>query len=123
GRSDGYTGFDPGEHGLLSGRDNPDNPGLLSGHGYRQGDTGEPPTTYLPPQPDVDQPTRYAPPQAHPLDSAPGADSATGADSGTGVDSGPHTSTWRPDFDDGDRDRPDGDRPDGDRPDGGRHSR
>jgi len=132
GRSDGYTGFDPGEHGLLSGRDNPDNPGLLSGHGYRQGDTAEPPTTYLPPQqPSVDQPTRYAPPPAHPLDSGPAVSSAPGADSGTGVDSGPHTSTWRPDFDDGDDgdhdrpdgDRPDGGRPDGGRPDGGRHSR
>lgn len=137
GRSDGYTGFDPGEHGLLSGRDNPDNPGLLSGHGYRQGDTAEPLTTYLPPQqPSVDQPTRYAPPPAHPLDSGPAVGSAPGADSGTGVDSGPHTSTWRPDFDDGDDgdhdrpdgdrpdgDRPDGDRPDGGRPDGGRHSR
>ena len=44
----GYTGYHPGEHGLLSGRDNPDNPGLLSGTGYRALPPVEPPTTYLP---------------------------------------------------------------------------
>ena len=94
----GYTGFHPGEHGLLSGRENPDNPGLLAGHGYRQGDAvGDPPATYVPPVPGStndrgatgDSPTTVIPPDGRP---------APPAEAGDGVD--PRTSSGRPDFDD-----------------------
>jgi len=97
-RAPGYTGFHPGEHGLLSGRENPDNPGLLAGHGYRQGDAvGDPPATYVPPVPGStndrgatgDSPTTVIPPDGRP---------APPAEAGDGVD--PRTSSGRPDFDD-----------------------
>jgi hypothetical protein len=107
-RTGGYTGFDPGEHGLLSGRDNPDNPGLLSGHGYREGEGGDLPTTYLPPgsgaDPGADQPTRYVPPSPTPPGAPPAAPTGDG---------GPQTSSWRPEFDGDDE---------GDGPPRGRHS-
>jgi hypothetical protein len=74
----GYLGYHPGQHGLLSGRDNPDNPGLLSGQQYRPDSTGDLPTTYLPP-------------------GVPGAASPGPADSAGSAD-GPPTGVWSPDF-------------------------
>ena len=81
---EGYLGYHPGEHGLLSGRDHPDNPGMMSGRGEHPGSTGEQPTTYLPPAPGAGQPTP----------------DATGPSTGpqpTGA-GGPPTGAWTPDF-------------------------
>jgi hypothetical protein len=81
---EGYLGYHPGEHGLLSGRDHPDNPGMMSGRGEHPGSTGEQPTTYLPPAPGADQ---TAPDAAGP--------SAGPPPNGSG---GPPTGAWTPDF-------------------------
>ncbi len=80
----GYAGYHPGEHGLLSGRDNPENPGLLSGGGYRPGSTADQPTTYLPPA----TPGTGGQP-------GPGSVAEGGAPTGYG---GAPTGSWTPDF-------------------------
>lgn len=92
----GYTGYHPGQHGLLSGRDNPDNPGLLSGQQYRTDATGDLPTTYLPPGAPGAGPGSGTGPGA----GAPGR--PTGPDSvgppHGGSAGGPPTGAWTPDF-------------------------
>lgn len=118
-----YTGYHPGEHGLLSGRDNPDNPGLLSGQQYRPDGAGDPPTTYL--RPDA--------PRSPDAGGSPAGGSPTGVwtpdfSRDAQADGGPGTTAWRPDFGDGasgdDRAAGDGGGEDsaGDDP-AGRHSR
>ena len=120
----GYSGYHPGEHGLLSGRDHPDSPGLLSGTGYRALPPVEPPTTALPAagsaRPDDSttflpgEPTTYLPGEA--TTSLPGENNPRSAGAGgrpnpspTGgaqpdpddaTAGGPPTGSWRPDFDD-----------------------
>lgn len=124
----GYTGYHPGEHGLLAGRDDPENPGMLSG-GYHQNpagpggrpvgnssDTGELPTTYSPPGPTPGTPLAQDPTAPWRSDFQDG-----GPTGGRPHDAGPPTGHWRPDFD---GDGPGEQRGDssGDQP-GGRHSR
>ena len=129
----GYSGYHPGEHGLLSGRDNPDSPGLLSGTGYRALPPGEQPTTFIP-----DEQTTFLPPDDQTVQLPGGDQTAAGGpptgswrpdfdDSATG---GPPTGSWRPDFDDdsGNTSGPAPDeQPPGEQPDdpasGGRHTR
>ncbi|MET3806700.1 hypothetical protein ABIB25_003720 [Nakamurella sp. UYEF19] len=82
GQTGGYTGYHPGEHGLLSGRDNPDNPGLLSGNTYRPDDTADQPTTYLPPSGTPGRPGSFG----------------TGDVPDARNEAGPPTGAWRPDF-------------------------
>jgi hypothetical protein len=110
----GYTGYHPGEHGLLSGRDNPENPGLLSGTGYRSLPPADQPTTALPGEGTMrpDERTTYLPGEATtqlPSGQQPGSSGPTrparaqpNDDAAAG---GPATGTWRPDFDD-DREEP-----------------
>lgn len=129
----GYTGYHPGEHGLLSGRDHPDSPGLLSGTGDRGLPPADQPTTYLPGDPTTalpSEPTAGRPDDrttALPGSRRPDVDDPMG---------GPPTGTWRPDFDedgnpwsgqgqsgpDAPPERPPGEEPDGPAT-GGRHSR
>jgi hypothetical protein len=78
-----YLGYHPGEHGLLSGRDHPDNPGMMSGRGDQPGSEAEPPTTSLPHAGDPASPS--GPPAA--------AGERPGATQG-----GPPTGAWTPDF-------------------------
>jgi hypothetical protein len=89
GAPDGYLGYHPGEHGLLSGRDHPDNPEMMSGRRDQPSPGAEgltasgSPAGSTAPQPAVD-----------PADPAPGSTPA-----GPDVD-GPGTSRWQPNFDD-----------------------
>lgn len=122
----GYTGYHPGEHGLLSGRDNPDSPGLLSGTGYRLLPPVASPTTVLPGQgtrPDErttrlpDDATTQLPGDATPqpptqprtgqipAGQPPRSPGVTADDDAT--TGGPATGTWRPDFDDDSQDTDD----------------
>ena len=95
----GYTGYHPGEHGLLSGRDNPDNPGLLSGQRYRPDSTRDLPTTYLgqgvPLNPDANP---AADPQGGPPTGAWRPDFTSGPPAGSPEPAGPPTGAWTPDF-------------------------
>ncbi|SDO29624.1 hypothetical protein SAMN04515671_0468 [Nakamurella panacisegetis] len=118
GEPGGYGGYNPGEHGLLAGRDNPDNPGLLSGQRYRTDSTGDLPTSNLgqgvPLNPAPDQPG--GPPTgawtpdftSGPAAAAPGSTPAPDAE-----DADPGTAQWSPPF----FDNPEDD------DSGGRHSR
>lgn len=89
-----------GEYGLLSGRDHPDNPGLLSGHGEPEPD--ERPTTSLGPA-TAPSPVGEAEPEPDrgEHDWLPGFGPAE-----TGPATGPGTEQWRPDFTDGDDPNP-----------------
>lgn len=110
----GYTGYHPGDHGLLSGRDDPENPGLLSGQGYRPESSADRPTTYLPPASATRPPAEpnasriYDGPQTgawtpdfSSQPAAGGAAPATGArtpDFTSQPAAGPATGAWTPDF-------------------------
>jgi len=100
----GYQGYHPGEHGLLSGRDNPENPGLLAGKRYRPDSTADIPITYQPGTPNTGPSGAAGTGSAG--DSAQLAGPATGlwrpdfssAGEIPPVDAGPGTAQWRPDF-------------------------
>ena len=123
----GYLGYHPGEHGLLAGRDDPDNPGLLSGTGYRGQPPADLPTTFLPGDPTTALPAERTtampddrttalpsrPAPASPPDAAESAAAGTAGDAAAEQAGGPPTGTWRPNFDD-EPDAPES---------GGRHSR
>ena len=82
-------GLPAGDYGLLSGRDHPDNPALLSGQGQPEPD--ERPTTYLPGHEAANDPGWL------PGFGDPAADTGPVPTSGPD-DGGPGTAQWRPDF-------------------------
>lgn len=92
----GYAGYHPGEHGLLSGRDDPDSPGLLAGTGYRALPPVEPPTTVLPAEATTSLPGDATTSLSGELTTSGRGTPQSPDDEATA--GGPPTGTWRPDF-------------------------
>ncbi len=86
---DEYLGYHPGEHGLLSGRDHPDNPEMMSGRGEQPSSAAEGPTAGGPPA------SSTAPqPAVSPADPSPGSTPAASSDvDGPGTSGGSRIST------------------------------